>query len=264
MRRAPFWVWEMGRENHAWGRVCGATLSKATPLPPCGSTMPYPSTCQATLPEAPFFPRNGLTLGLWNSDTPSINVATNLYGSHPVWFEQLTRADSDSGSGGSGDAGGGGAHGVFLRNSVPVDVDVRAETLSYRATGGTFELYFFAGPSLQQVCKGVGLWMAGLGRGVGAGSGVRKQGGGAVGVVEVPGWERCGEPGAGVCEFGVWTWCVGGNGHAALHFKVCKSYAGFDCVAVVGMGSKSPCHGSHTHTQMSQMSQLFSRVSTVR
>lgn len=78
-------------------------------------------------------PTNGTTLTLWNRDAYGVPTGTNLYGSHPVYFEHRTT----------------GTHGVFLANSNGMDIkltnDARSGGLEYNAVGGVLDFYFLAG-----------------------------------------------------------------------------------------------------------------------
>lgn len=74
---------------------------------------------------------------LWDMDrgTP---LQKNLYGSHPFYMEVC----SD-----------GSAHGVFLANNHGIEARLRSDLssneyfLTFRTTGGIFDLFFFAGPT---------------------------------------------------------------------------------------------------------------------
>ena len=88
-------------------------------------------------------PTTGYTRTLWNAESPFIPTRSNLYGSHPVYFEHR------------GDAG---THGVFLLNSNGMDVRIdKTESgqqyLEYNAIGGVFDFYFLAGPEPASVSK---------------------------------------------------------------------------------------------------------------
>lgn len=79
---------------------------------------------------------------LWNADAYRVPEGTNLYSSHPVYFDHRT----------------GGTHGVFLLNSngmdVIIDEDANAgKYLEYNTIGGVLDLYFFAGPTPVEVSR---------------------------------------------------------------------------------------------------------------
>jgi alpha-glucosidase len=75
------------------------------------------------------------TRTMWARDAFGIPQGTNLYSSHPVYFEH--RPD------------GGGTHAVFLLSSSGMDVKLRAEdtgaSLEYNVIGGVLDFYFLAG-----------------------------------------------------------------------------------------------------------------------
>ena len=74
------------------------------------------------------------TRTLWARDAFGIPRGTNLYGSHPVYFEHRTS----------------GTHAVLLLSSSGMDVKLRnnesaATTLEYNVIGGVLDFYFLAG-----------------------------------------------------------------------------------------------------------------------
>ncbi|KAK4230277.1 family 31 putative glycoside hydrolase [Podospora fimiseda] len=80
---------------------------------------------------------------LWNQDSYATPTDSNLYGSHPVYFEHRKR---------------GGTHGVFFLNSNGMDVIIAKEKngkqyLEYNTLGGVFDFYFFAGAGPVEVAK---------------------------------------------------------------------------------------------------------------
>ncbi|KAJ1303229.1 hypothetical protein OPQ81_011427 [Rhizoctonia solani] len=68
------------------------------------------------------------TRTLWNRDSGVI-VGTNLYGSHPIYFEHRST----------------GTHAVLLLNSNGMDVKLRQGSLEYNVIGGILDLYFIGG-----------------------------------------------------------------------------------------------------------------------
>nr|XP_019004572.1 alpha-glucosidase [Kwoniella mangroviensis CBS 8507]OCF68033.1 alpha-glucosidase [Kwoniella mangroviensis CBS 8507] len=70
-------------------------------------------------------------------------VDENMYGVHPMYME--TRWDEQRKKLMS--------HGVFLLNSNGMDVILRDGVIEYRAIGGTFDFYFFSGPSPNHVAS---------------------------------------------------------------------------------------------------------------
>lgn len=78
-----------------------------------------------------------------NSESPGIPNNSNLYGSHPVYFDH--RGDK-------------GTHGVFLLNSSPMNIDINQtdngdQYLEYNTIGGIIDLYFMAGDQPAEVSK---------------------------------------------------------------------------------------------------------------
>ncbi|KAH9878027.1 hypothetical protein J1614_003244 [Plenodomus biglobosus] len=79
------------------------------------------------------------TSTLWNRDAYGTPTGTNLYGSHPVYYDHR---------------GENGTHGVFLASSQGMDIkidDTEGTYLEYNALGGIVDLYFLAGPSPKEV-----------------------------------------------------------------------------------------------------------------
>jgi alpha-glucosidase len=77
---------------------------------------------------------------LWARDAGAVPENTNLYGTHPVYYEQ--RADA--------------THAVFLLNSNGMDVKINNDNgqgLEYNVLGGVIDLYFLAGPSPFDVAR---------------------------------------------------------------------------------------------------------------
>ena len=80
-------------------------------------------------------PTSNYVRTLWARDAGAVPLNTNLYGTHPVYYEH--RADS------------GLSHGVLLLNSNGMDVKINNDNgqyLEYNAVGGVFDFYFMAGP----------------------------------------------------------------------------------------------------------------------
>jgi alpha-glucosidase len=80
-------------------------------------------------------PTSNYVRTLWARDAGAVPVNTNLYGTHPVYFEH--RANS------------GLSHAVLLLNSNGMDVKINNDNgqyLEYNTIGGVFDLYFMAGP----------------------------------------------------------------------------------------------------------------------
>ena len=87
-------------------------------------------------------PNEGYTRTLWSRDAYEIPPGTNLYGNHPIYFEN--RGEDQS-------------HGVFLVSSNGMDIkinsDVNGQYLEYNIIGGVIDLYFLAGPGPLDVAK---------------------------------------------------------------------------------------------------------------
>ncbi|KAL2822357.1 putative alpha/beta-glucosidase agdC [Aspergillus cavernicola] len=78
---------------------------------------------------------NNYTRTLWNRDAYAVPTHTNLYGSHPVYYDHR---------------GSAGTHGVFLLNSNGMDIKINKtedgkQYLEYNVLGGVLDFYFFTG-----------------------------------------------------------------------------------------------------------------------
>jgi alpha-glucosidase len=79
---------------------------------------------------------------LWARDAGAVPQNTNLYGTHPVYFEQR--------------AGSGNTHGVLLLNSNGMDIKINnddGQYLEYNVIGGVMDFYFLAGPGPFDVAR---------------------------------------------------------------------------------------------------------------
>ncbi len=79
---------------------------------------------------------------LWSRDAYEIPAGTNLYGNHPVYFENRN----------------GQSHGVFLLNSNGMDIMINGSAteghyLEYNTLGGVIDLYFVSGPGPLDVAR---------------------------------------------------------------------------------------------------------------
>jgi alpha-D-xyloside xylohydrolase len=72
------------------------------------------------------------TYTLWATDTGSINVDMDLYGSYPFYLDVRE---------------GGLSHGVLLLNSNGIEVTYKEGSLTYKVLGGVLDFYFFPGPT---------------------------------------------------------------------------------------------------------------------
>jgi alpha-glucosidase len=79
---------------------------------------------------------------MWARDAGGVPPKSNLYGTHPVYYEH--RAES------------GFSHGVLLLNSNGMDIKIDnddGQYLEYNVIGGVIDLYFMAGPSPFDVAR---------------------------------------------------------------------------------------------------------------
>ena len=87
-------------------------------------------------------PTNDYTRTLWSRDAYEIPPGTNLYGNHPIYFENRGKDQS---------------HGVFLLNSNGMDIKINSDDmgqyLEYNTIGGVLDMYFLAGPGPIDVAK---------------------------------------------------------------------------------------------------------------
>ncbi|PLB33629.1 putative alpha-glucosidase [Aspergillus candidus] len=80
-------------------------------------------------------PTTNYSQTFWNRDAYGTPEGTNLYGTHPVYYDHRGEA---------------GTHGVFLLNSNGMDVKIDQtedgkQYLEYNSLGGVFDFYFFTG-----------------------------------------------------------------------------------------------------------------------
>ena len=88
----------------------------------------------------------GVTRTLWNRDSGDVPDGQNLYGSHPVYFENRWTEDGSA------------THGVALINSNGMDVkldesDSTGRFLEYNVLGGIIDLHFLSGPKPLDVAR---------------------------------------------------------------------------------------------------------------
>lgn len=79
---------------------------------------------------------------LWSQDSWGVPEGANLYGNHPVYYEQRTS----------------GTHGVLFLNSNGMDImlnntEESGQYLEYNTLGGVLDFYFVAGPSPVEVAQ---------------------------------------------------------------------------------------------------------------
>lgn len=78
---------------------------------------------------------------MWARDAAAVPLKTNLYGTHPVYYEHRESGNS---------------HGVLLLNSNGMDIKINdddGQYLEYNVIGGVVDLYFMAGPSPFDVAR---------------------------------------------------------------------------------------------------------------
>jgi len=73
---------------------------------------------------------------LWNADNAD-PVGQNLYGSHPFFIEIID----------------GKAYGFFLKNSHGMQFSIQNGLMTIQAIGGNFDMYFFMGPTMEDVTR---------------------------------------------------------------------------------------------------------------
>ncbi|KAF2126870.1 glycoside hydrolase family 31 protein [Dothidotthia symphoricarpi CBS 119687] len=79
---------------------------------------------------------------LWARDSGAVPQNSNLYGTHPVYYEHRAKS--------------GKSHGVLLLNSNGMDVKINNDNgqyLEYNVIGGVVDLYFMAGPGPLDVAR---------------------------------------------------------------------------------------------------------------
>ncbi|KAF2028662.1 hypothetical protein EK21DRAFT_101691 [Setomelanomma holmii] len=79
---------------------------------------------------------------MWARDAGAVPLRTNLYGTHPVYYEHR--------------AGSGFSHGVLLLNSNGMDIKINNDNgqyLEYNVIGGVIDLYFMGGPTPFDVAR---------------------------------------------------------------------------------------------------------------
>lgn len=74
----------------------------------------------------------GKTYSLWATDIGAMNTNVDLYGAYPYYIDVRE---------------GGLTHGVLLLNSNGMDIKYGGDFLTWHVIGGTFDFYFFAGPT---------------------------------------------------------------------------------------------------------------------
>lgn len=96
---------------------------------------------------------------LYNADVGDI-VDANLYGSHPIYLDtRYYEVDQDNKMTYAARPTDKSAqyksftHGLFQRNAHIQEIILRESKITWRALGGSIDLYFFEGPTQEQVIK---------------------------------------------------------------------------------------------------------------
>lgn len=87
-------------------------------------------------------PTSNYVRTMWARDAGAVPLRTNLYGTHPVYYEH--RAQSKN------------SHGVLLLNSNGMDIKINNDNgqyLEYNVIGGIIDLYFMSGPTPFEVAQ---------------------------------------------------------------------------------------------------------------
>jgi alpha-glucosidase len=87
----------------------------------------------------------GLNRTIWAADIGDSQDA-NLYGAHPFYLDHRYIEQQDGSVKGF-------AHGVYSRNFHGQDILVRNSSITWRAIGGSIDLYFFSGPTPASVTQ---------------------------------------------------------------------------------------------------------------
>ncbi|KAI1432773.1 glycoside hydrolase family 31 protein [Xylaria sp. CBS 124048] len=102
---------------------------------------------------------NNLTRTMYNADVGDI-IDANLYGTHPVYSDtRYFEVDKDGSMTYAAHPTDKSAqyksftHGLFHRNAHGQEIVLRETSITWRALGGTIDLYFFEGPTQDQVTK---------------------------------------------------------------------------------------------------------------
>ncbi|KAK3956020.1 glycosyl hydrolases family 31-domain-containing protein [Pseudoneurospora amorphoporcata] len=111
---------------------------------------------------------NNLTRTLFASDVGD-NLDANIYGNHPIYLDTRYFTKDESGKlryvSNPTDKNAkyvSYTNGVFLRNAHAQEVLLRPEGITWRTLGGSIDLYFFEGPSAQDIIKSYQLSTVGL------------------------------------------------------------------------------------------------------
>ncbi|KAK4241561.1 hypothetical protein C8A03DRAFT_30285 [Achaetomium macrosporum] len=102
---------------------------------------------------------NNLTRTLFAADVGDV-IDANIYGSHPIYLDTRYYEVNDSGEltyvANATDTAAkyvSYTHGVFLRNAHAQEIRLRPSGITWRALGGSIDLYFYSGPKAADVTK---------------------------------------------------------------------------------------------------------------
>ncbi|KAJ0122509.1 Alpha-glucosidase [Diaporthe amygdali] len=97
---------------------------------------------------------NNLTRTFFAADVGN-PIDENIYGVHPVYLDTRYFQDGTyvANATDTSTTYTTSSHGVFQRNAHPQEVLLRPEGITWRALGGTIDLYFYSGPSAADVVK---------------------------------------------------------------------------------------------------------------
>jgi hypothetical protein len=102
---------------------------------------------------------NNLTRTIFAADVAD-NIDANLYGSHPIYLDTRYFTKDQSGKltyfANANDKQAeyvSYTHGVFLRNAHAQEVLLRPSGITWRTLGGSIDLYFYSGPTAEDVTK---------------------------------------------------------------------------------------------------------------
>ena len=96
-------------------------------------------------------PTSNYSRTLWNRDAGGLPSYTPLYGSIPIYHDHRLSNNTDSSN--SNATSHAQTHGVLLRNSHGMKIDIDSGKLVYNTLGGVLDFYFFAGPQPARITE---------------------------------------------------------------------------------------------------------------